>query len=236
MSAAPQVETRAVIGTPVERKEDGPLLQGQAQWVDNMHTPDTVYLGVVRSPYAHARIAKVDVAPALAHADVVAAWTGEDLAEDWTGGLPCAWLPTEDTKAPLHLPLATDKACYAGDGVAVVVARSRAGAEDAMELVEVEYEPLPAVVDLEAALADGAPLVHDDFGTNRSFTWTLESEGGVEQLFADADVVGEGALPAEPADSERDRAAGGLRPAAARPRASTRCGRRRRCRTSRGSC
>jgi aerobic carbon-monoxide dehydrogenase large subunit len=189
MSAAPQVETRGVIGTPVERKEDGPLIQGQAQWVDNMHTPDTVYLGVVRSPYAHARISRVDVTPALAHADVVAAWTGEDLAEDWTGGLPCAWLPTEDTKAPLHLPLATDTARYAGDGVAVVVARSRAGAEDAMELVEAEYEPLPAVVDPEAALADGAPLVHDDFGTNRSFTWTLESEGGVEQLFADADVV-----------------------------------------------
>jgi aerobic carbon-monoxide dehydrogenase large subunit len=187
--SATQVETRGVIGTPVERKEDAPLIQGQAQWVDNMHTPDTVYLGIVRSPYAHARLSKVDVTPALAHADVVAAWTGEELAEDWTGGLPCAWLPTEDTRAPLHLPLATDKARYAGDGIAVVAARSRAGAEDAMELVEAEYEPLPAVVDVEAALADGAPLVHDDLGTNRCFTWTLESEGGVEQLFADAKVV-----------------------------------------------
>jgi aerobic carbon-monoxide dehydrogenase large subunit len=189
MSAAPQVETRRVIGTPVERKEDGTLLQGQAQWVDNMRTPDTVYLAVVRSPYAHARITKVDVTPALAHADVVAAWSGEDLAEDWNGGLPCAWLPTEDTKAPLHLPLATDEVRYAGDGVAVVAARSRAGAEDAAELVEVDYEPLPAVVDPEAAFAEGAPLVHSDLGTNRCYTWTLESEGGVEQLFADAVVV-----------------------------------------------
>jgi len=189
MNVSPQVETRRVIGTPVERKEDGTLLQGQAQWVDNMRAPGTVYLGIVRSPYAHARIARVDIAPALAHADVVAAWSGDDLAEDWNGGLPCAWLPTEDTNAPLHLPLATDKTRYAGDGVAVVVATSRAAAEDAMELVEVEYEPLPAVVDPEAALAEGAPLVHDDLGTNSCYTWTLESEGGVEGLFAGADVV-----------------------------------------------
>jgi carbon-monoxide dehydrogenase large subunit len=188
MTALPQVETRRVIGTPVERKEDATLLQGQAQWVDNMRAPDAVYLGVVRSPHAHARIVKVDVAPALAHADVVAAWTGEDLAEDWNGGLPCAWLPTEDTKAPLHLPLATGVVRHAGDGVAVVAARSRAGAEDAAELVEVEYEPLPAVVDPEAALADDAPLVHDDLGTNRCYTWTLEA-GEVDRLFAEADVV-----------------------------------------------
>jgi len=188
-SVAPQVETRRVIGTPVERKEDGTLLQGQAQWVDNMRAPGTVFLGIVRSPYAHARIVKVDVAPALAHADVVAAWSGDDLAEDWNGGLPCAWLPTEDTNAPLHLPLATDKVRYAGDGVAVVVATSRAAAEDAAELVEVEYEPLPAVVDPEAALEEGAPLVHDELGTNRCYTWPLESAGGVDELFAGADVV-----------------------------------------------
>jgi len=189
MSAAPQVETGRIIGAPVGRKEDLPLVQGQAQWVDNMHVPGTVYLGVVRSPYAHARLAKVDVGPALAHAGVVAAWSGDDLAGDWNGGLPCAWLPTEDTNAPTHLPLATGKARHAGDGVAVVAATSRAAAEDAVELVEVEYEPLPAVVDPEAALAEDAPLVHDELGTNRCYTWTLESADGVDALFADADVV-----------------------------------------------
>jgi carbon-monoxide dehydrogenase large subunit len=188
MSAA-QVETRALIGAPVERKEDGPLVQGQAQWVDNISLPGTVYMALVRSPYPHARIASVDVRPALAHADAIAAWSGEDLADDWNGGLPCAWLPTEDTNAPLHLPLARDEARYAGDGVAVVVASSRAAAEDAAELVEVEYEPLSSVADPEAALADGAPLVHGDLGTNRCYTWTLESEGGVDELFAAADVV-----------------------------------------------
>jgi carbon-monoxide dehydrogenase large subunit len=188
VSAPAELEIRPAIGAPVERKEDAPLLQGQAQWVDNMGAPGTVFLGFVRSPYAHARIAKVDVAPALAHAEVVAAWSGEDLAEDWNGGLPCAWLPTEDTGAPTHRPLATDKARHAGDAVAVVAATSRAAAEDAAELVAVEYEPLPAVVDPEAALADGAPLVHDELGTNRCYTWKLEA-GEVDRLFAEADAT-----------------------------------------------
>jgi carbon-monoxide dehydrogenase large subunit len=79
MSAPVEVEVGRAIGAPVERKEDKKLLMGQGQWVDNMRAQGMVYLGVVRSPYAHARIVKVDVAPALAHADVVAAWTGADL-------------------------------------------------------------------------------------------------------------------------------------------------------------
>src|SRR3954464_15460292 len=121
-----------------------------------MNAPGMVYLGIVRSPYAHARIKSVDVSVALAHAAVAAAWSGSDLEEEWAGSLPCAWLPTEDTKAPGHKPVATDKARYAGDAVAVVAAHTRGGPEAAAELVEVEYEPLPAVVDVEAALADGA--------------------------------------------------------------------------------
>ncbi len=188
MSAPTEVETGRAIGVPVRRKEDSTLLQGQAQWVDNMRVPGMVYLGLVRSPYAHARIAKVDVAPALAHADVVAAWSGADLADEWLATLPTAWVPTEDTNHPNHRPLAVDKARHAGDAVAVVVATSRAAAEDAIELVQVEYEPLRAVVDPEAALADGAPLVHDEFGTNRCYTWKLEA-GEVDRLFDEADVT-----------------------------------------------
>jgi carbon-monoxide dehydrogenase large subunit len=188
MSAPTEVEVGRIVGAPVERKEDKKLLQGQAQWVDNMRVPGMVYLGVVRSPYAHARIKSVDVKPALAHSDVVAAWSGADIDEEWAGSLPCAWIPTEDTNAPEHKPVAIDKARYVGDAVAVIAATSRGAAEDAAELVEVEYEPLPAVVDPEAALADGAPLVHEQFGTNRCYTWTLEA-GEVEKLFAEADVV-----------------------------------------------
>jgi carbon-monoxide dehydrogenase large subunit len=188
MSAPTEVVVGTGIGAPVDRKEDKKLLQGQAQWVDNMHAHGMVYLGVVRSPYAHARITKVNVAPALAHAGVVAAWSGEALADEWQGSLPCAWIPTEDTNAPDHKPVSVDKARYAGDAVAVIAATSRGAAEDAAELVEVEYEPLPAVVDPEAALAEGAPLVHEEFGTNACYTWTLEA-GEVDRLFAEADVT-----------------------------------------------
>jgi len=188
MTAPAQVEVGRGIGAPVERKEDRKLLQGQAQWVDNMSVPGMVYLGVVRSPYAHARIVKVNVAPALAHAGVVAAWSGEDLVDEWHGSLPCAWIPTEETNAPEHKPLSIDKARHAGDAVAVIAATSRGAAADAAELVEVEYEPLPAVVDPEAALVEGAPLVHDQFGTNACYTWKLEA-GEVERLFAEADVT-----------------------------------------------
>ena len=183
-----EVEVGRIIGTRVERKEDKKLLQGQAQWVDNMHQPGTVFLGVVRSPYAHARIKSVNVDPALAHADVVAAWSCADIADEWEGSLPCAWIPTEDTNAPEHKPVAIDKARYVGDAVAVIAATTRAAAEDAVELVEVEYEELPVVVDPEAALAEGAPLVHEEFGTNRCYTWNLEA-GEVDRLFAEAAVT-----------------------------------------------
>ncbi len=188
MSAPVEVEVGRAIGTRVDRKEDKKLLMGQAQWVDNMRVPGMVYLGVVRSPYAHARIKKVNVAPALAHADVIAAWTGADLDAEWAGSLPCAWLPTEDTKAPPHKPVAIDKARYAGDAVAVVVTKSRSAVEDAMELVEVEYEPLPVAASIEAALADDAPLIHEELGTNRCYTWVLEA-GEVDRLFAEAGVT-----------------------------------------------
>jgi carbon-monoxide dehydrogenase large subunit len=188
MTAPADVVVGRIVGAPVERKEDKKLLEGQAQWVDNMRVPGMVFLGVVRSPYAHARITRVDIAPALAHAGVVAAWSGEDLAEEWAASLPCAWIPTEDTHAPEHKPVAVDKARYVGDAVAVVAATSRAAAEDAIELVEVDYEPLPVVADAEAALADDAPLVHDEFGTNRCYVWRLDA-GEVDRLFDEAAVT-----------------------------------------------
>ncbi len=104
---------------------------------------------------AHARVTRVDVSAALARPGVVAAYTGADLADDM-GGLPTAWTVSEDMKTPPHLPIAQDKVRYVGDAVAVVVATDRYAAADALEAVEVDYEPLPAVLDMEAALADGA--------------------------------------------------------------------------------
>ena len=117
---------------------------------------------VVRSPHAHARIRNVDISGALARPGVVAAFTGEDLASEWAGGLPCAWpIPSThwpepfdtDPRMPTHWPLAKDKARFAGDGVAVVIADSREHAIDAAESVVVDWEPLEAALEIEA----GAP-------------------------------------------------------------------------------
>src|SRR3989440_3820161 len=177
-----------IVGTPVERKEDLALLTGQAKFIDDMSLPGMAWMAVVRSPYGHARITNVDVTPALAHRGVITAFSGEELADEWLVSLPCAWLPTEDANHRNHRRLAIDKARYVGDGVAVVIAGTRGEARDATELVQVEYGPLPAVVDPERALEDGAPLVHDEFGTNRCYTWKL-SAGEVDEEFANADVT-----------------------------------------------
>jgi carbon-monoxide dehydrogenase large subunit len=181
-------ERTKYIGQPVERKEDAKLLTGQSRFVDDLTLPGMVWAALVRSPYAHARITNVDVSKALEADGVVAAFSGADLAEDWKATLPCVWLVTEDTKQPFHRPLATDKVRHQGDGVAVVLAESRALAKDAAELVEVEYEPLDPVIDPEAALADGAPLVHEEFGTNHCYTWTLKTDNA-DGVFADAPVT-----------------------------------------------
>lgn len=179
---------KTYIGEAVSRKEDPKLLTGQGRYTDDISVPGMVWMAVVRSPHAHAKIKKVDLSKAVKADGVVAAFSGDDLADEWAAGLPCAWPVTEDIKIPNHWPLAKDKARYAGDGVAVVVADSRVGAKDAAELVEVEYEPLPAVTDVEAALEDDAPVLHEDLETNHSYTWSL-SAGEVDEVFSEADVT-----------------------------------------------
>jgi aerobic carbon-monoxide dehydrogenase large subunit len=176
------------VGTSVKRKEDASLLRGRGTFVDNLTLPGTVYMAVVRSPYPRARIKGVSLDAARSAEGVVAAYSGADLAGDWTGGMPCAWPVTEDIKMPPHYPLASDEARYQGDGVAVVVAESRALAKDAAELVEVDYEPLPSIANVEKALGEGAPLVHEDLGTNECYVWKLETDG-VQAAIDAADVV-----------------------------------------------
>ena len=185
--ATTEVKT-TYIGASVERKEDARLLRGETRWVDNMTLPGMLWMAVVRSPYAHAKIGNVDLEKALAADGVVAAFSGAQLAEEWAGSLPCAWPVTGDCRIPQHRPLASDKARYAGDGVAVVIAESRALAKDAAELVEVDYEPLPAVTDVGEAKSDSAPLVHDEYDENRAYTWTLQN-GEIDRLFSEAAVT-----------------------------------------------
>ncbi|MFF0112788.1 xanthine dehydrogenase family protein molybdopterin-binding subunit [Streptomyces prasinus] len=170
------------------RKEDARLITGQTNWTDNISVTGLLHLAFLRSPMAHARIERVDVSPALERPGVVAAFSGRDLAGG-LGSLPCAWPVTEDIVLPDHPPVAVDEVRHAGDPVAVVVARDRYAAADALEAVEVDYEPLPPVLDLEAALAEDAPLVHADKGTNRSYVWPLKTGEDYETVKRRADVV-----------------------------------------------
>ena len=180
-------ERTTYVGTPVKRREDAALLRGRGTFVDNMAPVGTVTMAVVRSPYAHARVASIDATAARAAEGVVAVFTAADLREDWKAPLPCAWPVTEEMKSPDHYPL-TEEPCYQGDGVAVVLAETRAQAEDAVELVEVDYEPLDAIVDVSKALDDDAPLAHPGLGTNECYVWRLDTDATGEAL-EDADAV-----------------------------------------------
>ena len=123
--------TQRYVGTEVRRKEDPELITGQARYTDDLTLPGMLWMYLVRSPFAHARIKSVDLSRALAMEGVVAAYSGEDLSGDWAGPLPMAWPVTDDINNPPHFPVAKDKARYQGDAVAVVVATSRATAKDA---------------------------------------------------------------------------------------------------------
>ncbi len=177
----------AEVGQARRRREDAHLITGRTLWTDNITLPGMLHLAIFRSPVAHATITNVDVSPARQRQGVVAAFSGADLADDW-GPLPMAWTVSEDQKSPPHFPLTADKARFVGDGVAVVAATSREAAVDALEAIEFDFETLPAVVDMEAALGDGLALVHDDVPTNRCFTWR-ESHGDYAAARDRAEVV-----------------------------------------------
>ncbi|HET8960081.1 xanthine dehydrogenase family protein molybdopterin-binding subunit, partial [Nocardioides sp.] len=175
---ATQERPTAEIGRDRRRKEDQRLITGRTRWTDNLVLPGMLHLAMVRSPFAHATISSIDVAEAKASPNVVAVLTGQDVAEE-QGVLINAWPITPDQKAPTHTPVAVDRVSFAGEIVAVVVARSAAAARDAAELVDVDYDELPAALDLkEAAAADadnGGALAHPDLGTNKSAFWKFDS-------------------------------------------------------------
>ncbi|SNT30928.1 xanthine dehydrogenase family protein molybdopterin-binding subunit [Actinacidiphila glaucinigra] len=176
------------VGRARVRKEDARLVTGRTNWTDNITVPGLLHIAILRSPMAHARIERIDVTPALERPGVVAAYTGRDLAEG-LGSLPCAWPVTEDIVLPEHPPVAVDEVRHTGDPVAVVVARDRYAAADALEAIDVDYEPLPPVLNMEAALAEGSPLVHADKGTNRCYTWPLATGEDYATVRERADVV-----------------------------------------------
>ncbi|MDX2193817.1 MAG: molybdopterin cofactor-binding domain-containing protein [Gemmatimonadales bacterium] len=161
-----------IFGSGIRRREDPRLITGLATYTDDVALPGLAYAAFLRSPYAHARITKIDTSAAKAAPGVVAVYTAADL-EGKTGTVPCAWNPPNcDLKVPAHPILASDKVRYAGDAVALVVAETRAQARDAIDLIDVDYDPLGAEVDPEKAAQPGAPVFHDDVPGNIGFTWS----------------------------------------------------------------
>ena len=180
--------TNTVIGTRMLRREDPALLTGEGKYTNDLNIPGSLHLAVLRSPYAHAKIISIDTSAAKALPGVVAVYTGAELASEWAGPMPCAWPVTPDMKNPAHYPLAVSKVCYVGDGVVAILATNETASRDALDLVDVQYEPLKAVVDVEEALKDNI-IIHDELGTNKSYTWPLlveETPGCVEEAFKKA--------------------------------------------------
>jgi aerobic carbon-monoxide dehydrogenase large subunit len=197
MTQVAEAEAKRWVGGGILRKEDPELLTGQGRYVDDIALPGMLWLSFVRSPVAHANITRVDVTAAKELPGVVAVFSGQDLASDWAAAMPCAWPiadrvmpdePTADARIPDHWPVAKDRVRHMGEIVAVVVADSREHAADAVEAVEVDYDELPVVTDMEEALKAGSPVIHEAFGDNRAFTWNL-TNGDVDKVFAEAPVV-----------------------------------------------
>ncbi|MEO7130648.1 MAG: xanthine dehydrogenase family protein molybdopterin-binding subunit, partial [Dermatophilaceae bacterium] len=183
----------AEIGRARTRKEDARLITGRTRWTDNLQLPGMLHLAMVRSPFAHARITSINTDAAKAATGVVTVVTGEDI-KDVQGVNANAWPITADQVTPTHLPVAVDHVACTGEIVAVVAARSAAAARDAAELVDVDYEELPAVFDSKEALKDEV-LAHPDLGTNKSAFWQLDSAaqgsgGDVEAAIAKARTDG----------------------------------------------
>jgi len=178
------------IGAALRRKEDARFITGRGRYTDDINRPGQLYAYILRSPEAHAAIGGIDASEALAAPGVVAVLTGADMAEDGVGGLPCGWLIHSKDGTPMveppHPPLVTDRVRHVGDQVAVVIAESRAQAKAAAGLIEVDYEPLPAVASLAAATAAGAPQVWDEAPGNVCFDWEIGDQAATDAAFESA--------------------------------------------------
>ncbi len=178
------------IGAAVKRKEDRRFLVGKGQYTDDVTLPNQSYAVFVRSPYGHAKVNGVDAKAALAAPGVLAVLTGADVAADGLGGIPCGWLVKSKDGSPMveppHPALAQGKVRHVGDPVAMVIASTKAAAKAAAALVEVDYEPLPAVGLLANAIVPGAPQVWDEAPGNVCFDWHIGDPATTDAAFAKA--------------------------------------------------
>jgi carbon-monoxide dehydrogenase large subunit len=183
-----EATTTDLIGKPIKRVEDPRLVTGSAKYLDDLTLPGMAHVAILRSPYAHARIRGIDTSAAAAAPGAVGVFTGKDF--EHLNPLPCAWQAagTENfTATPRALEI--DRVTFTGAGVAAVVGESPAAAEDALGLIDVDWEPLPAVTDVEAAVAEGAPQIHENAVSNIVMDWSCGDAEATERALGEADVV-----------------------------------------------
>nr|MBA2576101.1 molybdopterin-dependent oxidoreductase [Euzebyaceae bacterium] len=182
----PPVEERPIGFGRLKRKEDPRFIRGKGRYIDDITLPGMLHGAILRSPVAHARIVSIDTTEAAAHPGVRAVITGKDLEP-----LNLAWAPT--LSADVQAVLATDKVRFQGQEVAFVIATDEYSANDALALIDVEYDPLPAVVNARKALDPEAPLIRDDKSGQRdnlaSPTWEAGDEAATDRAFAEADTI-----------------------------------------------
>ena len=182
--------TADIIGAPLKRREDARFITGKGRYLDDIQMPGMAYLAILRSPYAHARIRSIDTGAAKAMPGVVAVYTGADIPYN---PLPMAWPAggSAGLQNNVNSPrsLATDDVKWTGEGVAAVVADTPELAQDALEHIAVDWEPLPAVVDAERATQPGAPQLHENAPNNIIFDWTVGDLAGTDAALAAADTV-----------------------------------------------
>jgi len=179
----------ALVGAPIKRREDPRLITGQATYVDDIKLSGMLYMAVLRSPYGHAKINRITTEAARQAPGVVAIYTAQDL-KGHVGNIPVA-VPVGHIVNGMGCrgPLAEDKVRFYGDPVAVVIANDRYTARDAIDLIEVDYEPLPAVIDVEKAMQPSAPLLYETFGTNVAFS-TVAPSDEMAKVFAQTEAAG----------------------------------------------
>ncbi|MCI0825427.1 MAG: xanthine dehydrogenase family protein molybdopterin-binding subunit, partial [Chloroflexi bacterium] len=158
--------TTRLFGSGIRRREDPRLITGTATYTDDIKLQGLVHAAILRSIHAHARIRSIDTSAAKSAPGVLAVFTGADT-DGVLNPIPCAWVvPDSDVKTVDYPPMAKDVVRHVGEPVAVVVAEDRYQAEDAMELIDVDYEPLPVIINPEAAMQPGAVQVHEDAPNN----------------------------------------------------------------------
>jgi carbon-monoxide dehydrogenase large subunit len=185
--------TATGIGAPVRRKEDQRFITGKGQYTDDINRPGQAYAVFVRSPHAHANIRRVDASAAMRSPGCLAIYTGADIAADKVGGLICGWMIHSKDGSPMkagaHPALAQGKVRYVGDHVAVVIGETLAQAKDAAEKVAVDYETLPAAVDVATAQNSGQPQIHPEAPNNTVYQWHLGDKAATDAAFDGAKHV-----------------------------------------------